>query len=134
MGQEELRTKIIMTPDQFYIELVDEFPILKEKLDTWDSDSSHFKMEEFADYTEGQILTNNTIELEKCFRFQEERIESADNNLINCMTVSYCESLLLGGLGTRIENATSLMGPRLLKLYRDYEDYYNGLGKRSQQN
>ncbi len=123
-----------MTPDQFYNELVDEFPTLKERLGTWDADSAHFKMEEFAVYTKDLILANDLSELERCFHFQEQRIELADDNLINCMTVSYCESLLLGGLGTRSEKATSLMGPRLLKLYRDYENYYNDLGKRHQQN
>jgi hypothetical protein len=122
-----------MTPDQFYNELVNEFPTLKKELETWDSDSTHFKMEEFAVYTKNRILANDLSELEKCFQFQEQRIELADDNLINCMTVSYCESLLLGGLETRIEKAISLMGPRLLKLYRDYENYYNELGRRSQQ-
>ena len=123
-----------MTPDQFYNELVNEFPTLKERLGTWDADSTHFKMEEFAVYTKDRILANDLFELERCFQFQEQRIDLADDNLINCMTVSYCESLLLGGLGTRSEKATSLMGPRLLKLYRDYENYYYDLGKRHQQN
>ena len=124
-----------MTPENFYSELVDQFPTLKERLDIWDTDSPHMNMEEFADYTKDQLLTGNLSELKRCFQFQEDRIEQADDLLINCMTVSYCEALLLGGLEeTEIEKAISLMGPRLLKLYRDYEDYYNNLGTRSQQN
>lgn len=123
-----------MTPDKFYDELINEFPTLKEKIETWDSNSIHFKMEEFAVYTKNQLLTDNLPELERCFRFQEKRIELADDNLINCMNVSYCESLLLSGLGTRVEQAVRLMGPKLLKLYKDYENYYNGLVKRSEQN
>jgi hypothetical protein len=123
-----------MTSDQFYNELFNEFPTLQEELETWDSNSTHLKMEVFAVYTKDRILANDLSEVERCFRFQERRIELADDNLINCMTVSYCESLLLGGLGTKIDKATSLMGPRFLKLYKDYENYYNQLGRRSQQN
>ena len=118
-----------MDPDQFFNELILEFPTLKEKIDDWDSESTHPKMEVFAVYTKDQILMNDLSEIKKCFQFQERRIELADDNLINCITVSYCESILLGRPGTRIEKVTTLMGPRLLKLYTDYEKQIMNLAR-----
>lgn len=122
----------LMTPSQFFTELIEEFPMMQEKIKRYDVDESHSNMEAFATYTMNQIMNNNLSELEKCFRFQEQRIEFADDQLINCMTVSYCESMLLGKLGSNMEKIVPLMGPRLRKLYKNYEKYYDGLadGKR----
>jgi len=123
-----------LTPKEYYDELIQTFPYLKEKIEEWEEEMTHFRMEEFSEYTQDQIRKNNIIELKKCFDFQNSNIEKANDELLNCMTVSYCEALLLGGLGDEVEKFVPLMGDKLQKLYRDYEEYYNELGKRSREN
>lgn len=123
-----------LTPREYYEELGRIFPDLKVKIDNWGEDMNHFKMEEFGEYTQDQIRRNNVSELRKCFEFQNSKIETANDDLLNCMTVSYCEALLLGELRREVEEVVSLMGDHLRRMYKDYEYYYNELGKRPGRN
>jgi hypothetical protein len=123
-----------MAPKDYYDELVRVFPDLKEKIEEWEEEMTHFKMEVFSEYTQDQIRKKNVSELKKCFDFQNSKIEGANDELLNCMNVSYCEALLLGGHGDEVEKFVSLMGEKLQKLYRDYETYYNELGNGSREN
>lgn len=123
-----------LTPKEYYDELVQIFPDLKEKMEEWEEEMTHFRMEEFGEYTLDQIRKNNISELKKCFDFQNSKIERANDELLNCMNVSYCEALLLGGLGNEVEKFVRSMGDKLQRLYRDYENYYNELVKRSRKN
>jgi hypothetical protein len=120
-----------LTPKEYYSELVSLFPDLKERIDSWEEEMMHFKMEEFGEYTQDQIRSNNISELKKCFDFQNSKIEMANDELLNCMNVSYCEALLLGD---KVERFVELMGDKLEKLYRDYENYYNNLARRASEN
>lgn len=44
--------------------------------------------------------------------------------LINALTVSYCESLLLGKCADRMTQTKNLMPIKLRKIYLDYEKWY----------
>lgn len=123
-----------LTPKEYYDSLVRTFPDLKEKIEEWDEDSNHMRMEQFGEYTQDQIRKNNIAELKKCFDFQNSRIDKVNDVLLNCMNVSYCEALLLGGPGVEVEKFVPLMGDSLQKLYREYETYYNELVRRALEN
>ncbi|MBN1969665.1 MAG: hypothetical protein JW870_09885 [Candidatus Delongbacteria bacterium] len=84
-----------MNSEEYFIHLTNEFPDLKNRLIEWESDMIFFKMETFADYTIDQIKSGNKQKLNKCLEFQESKIDFIDSLLLNAMTVSYCEALLL---------------------------------------
>lgn len=117
-----------ISSDEYFKDLVDTFPNLRQNIDI--SDGLHFNMERFADYTIGQIEKSDFLELKRCFDFQENKIPFINPETENAMTVSYCESLLLGKVAKTMETITKFMGPRLLKMYKDYEIYYNNLGQK----
>ncbi|MNY72371.1 hypothetical protein D3C86_2109120 [compost metagenome] len=80
-----------------------------------------------------QISRNDRIELVKCFNFQESKIDLMAEDLLNALTVSYCEALLLGECSAEMKNLIDLMPPKLRFVYLDYEKWYNELvSKRSQ--
>lgn len=113
-----------MNPNEYYSELITEFPILKNEIESEDPEMIHFRMEIFSDYNIEQIKTKNHSELLRCFEFQESRIEKMNSELINALNVSYCESLLLGECASEMTEIRKLMTLRLEKLYTEYEKYY----------
>lgn len=115
-----------MTNDEYYTELVHNFPFLCDILEE-DPSMIHFKMERFAEYTIDQIINNNMAELIRCFSFQETRIENMSPELINALNVSYCEALLLGNAAYKMGEISALMPPQLLNAYVSYEKYYQKL-------
>ena len=119
-----------MNSEEYFSQLIEEFPDLRDELNEWESDMIFFKMELFAEYTIDQIKSGNKEKLIKCLEFQESKIDFVDTLLINAMTVSYCEALLLGECGQQMDQVVDLMGPKLKMLYNDYETYYNNLGKK----
>ena len=119
-----------MNSEEYFGQLIEEFPDLRDSLNEWDSDMIFFRMELFAEYTIDQIKSGNKEKLIKCLEFQESKIDFVDTLLINAMTVSYCEALLLGECSQQMDQVVDLMGPKLKKLYNDYETYYNNLGKK----
>jgi hypothetical protein len=119
-----------MNADEYFSNLIEEFPELKDTLNEWESDMIFFRMETFAEYTIDQIKSGNKQELNKCLEFQESKIDFINSLLLNAMTVSYCEALLLGECGQQMDHVVDLMRPKLRKLYMDYEKYYNNLGKK----
>lgn len=123
-----------MNTDEYFKDLITIFPILKEKIEEEDSDMIHMRMEVLSDYTIDQVRKKDWNELKKCFDFQELRIEKASAELLNALTVSYCESLLLGEIAGQMKEIVPRMGTKLKTLYREYEGYYNGLAKRSMKN
>lgn len=123
----------MMTNDQYFNELIITFPSLKSEILEWDAEMIHFRMEMFAAYTMEQISRNDRIELVKCFNFQESKIDLMAEDLLNALTVSYCEALLLGECSAEMKNLIDLMPPKLRFVYLDYEKWYNELvSKRSQ--
>jgi len=119
-----------MNAEEYLRLLKEEFPYLKEKLIELESEMIFFNMEIFAEYTIDQIMTENMKELNKCFCFQESKIDFVDSLLLNAMTVSYCEALLLGECSQQMDRVVELMGPKLRTLYGEYETYYNDLGRK----
>jgi hypothetical protein len=89
------------------------------------------RMERFADYTIEQVKNNNITELEKCFSFQETKIDLMTSDLRNALVVSYCEALLLGKCADKMKPLINLMPPKLKGIYIDYEKWYNALAKKS---
>ena len=114
----------IINSSQYFNDLIQAFPDLREKVEN--EDGVHSKMECFADYTIEQIKKVDLNELKKCFEFQDVKIPICPE-LENAMTVSYCESLLLGEVGGIMEDFLKYMKPKLLKMYLDYANYYYGL-------
>jgi len=120
-----------MDADEYYKDLILSFPTLKKKIEEEDSTMIHMRMEVFADYTIDQIKRKDWNELKRCFDFQESRIEKLNSELVNALTVSYCEALLLGEMAGQMKEITPKMETKLEKLYKEYEDYYTDLVKRS---
>lgn len=116
--------------DTFFNDLMVSFPMLELKIREEDSNLLHMRMERFADYTIEQIKKQNVKELTKCFDFQESRIELLSPELLNALTVSYCESLMLGGCVSKMKGIKVLMPPKLKTIYLDYEKWYNNLADR----
>lgn len=112
----------------YFRDLTSSFPALQARISSDDGD--HFNMERFADYTIAQIKKADFNELKKCFDFQENKISSINADIENAMTVSYCESLLLGEVSKVMPQMVKYMGPKLLKMYRDYEAHYDNLGRK----
>lgn len=120
-----------MGTGQYFTDLILTFPFLREKIEEEDSSMVHFRMEQFANYTISHIKNRDWQKLKECFDFQEAKIDLVNSDLINAMNVSYCEALLLGEVGGQMEGIVSLMGPKLHGLYKEYQEYYNELGKSS---
>nr|WP_042248761.1 hypothetical protein [Nonlabens ulvanivorans] len=116
-----------MKPNEYFAELITEFPNLKTGIESWDSEMVHFRMETFSDYNIEQIKEKNHTELKRCFEFQESRIEKLNSDLINALNVSYCESLLLGECASEMTEIRKLMTPKLAEVYDEYEKYYTKL-------
>lgn len=91
-------------------------------------------MECFADYTIEQLKSDNKKELKRCFDFQESKIDLINSDLQNALIVSYCESILLGGVSNQMEKIVDLMPPKLKTKYTDYEVHYNKLVESSKEN
>ena len=120
-----------MTNDNYFNDLVIEFPYLKPIIIEEDSDMIHIRMERFADYTIDQIKNENITELKKCFSFQETKVDLMTSDLRNALVVSYCEALLLGEYADKMKSLTDLMPPKLKDIYLDYEKWYNDLVEKS---
>lgn len=118
-----------MNPNEYYSELITEFPVLKDEIESEEPEMVHFRMEIFSDYNIQQIKTKNHSELRRCFEFQESRIEKLNSELINALNVSYCETLLLGKCANEMTEIKELMTPKLKEVYAEYEKYYEKLTK-----
>ena len=122
-----------MTNDDYFNDLIIQFPTLKSIIMEEDSEMVHFCMERFADYTIQQIKKDDITELKKCFSFQETKIDLMPSDLRNALVVSYCEALLLGECADKMKSVINLMQPKLKDIYIDYEKWYNDLAKKSRQ-
>ncbi len=118
-----------INPNEYYSEMITEFPILKNEIESEESEMVHSRMEIFSDYSIEQIKTKKYSELKRCFEFQESRIEKLSSELINALNVSYCESLLLGDCANEMTEIKKLMTPKLKRVYAEYEKYYAELTK-----
>jgi hypothetical protein len=116
-----------MNPNEYFSELITEFPSLKTEIENEDSEMIHWRMEVFSSYNIEQIKTKNHVELKRCFAFQESRIEKLNFNLTNALNVSYCESLLLGECAMEMTEIRKLMPTKLKRFYSEYENYYSKL-------
>ena len=121
-----------MTNDNYFNDLIIQFPLLRLIIIEEETDLIHVRMERFADYTIEQIKNENITELEKCFSFQETKIDLMTSDLRNALVVSYCETLLLGECADKMKSLTKLMPPKLKDIYLDYEKWYNDLAEKSQ--
>ena len=116
-----------MTNDSYFESMITEFPFIRQNILEEDAEQIHFRMERFADYTIEQIKSKNETETVRCFNFQESKIDLMSVELINALTVSYCESLLLGKCADQMTHAKNLMPIKLKKIYLDYEKWYGEL-------
>ncbi|MES2285824.1 MAG: hypothetical protein V4547_09070 [Bacteroidota bacterium] len=111
----------------FLNELLIYFPQLEDKIKAEERNLVHPRMEIFSDYSIEQIEKENYAELKKCFDFHESRIEFMVPELINALTVSYCESIMLGKCASKMERIKTLMPIKFKTQYLNYEKYYNDL-------
>lgn len=116
-----------MTNDDFFNDLVIQFPSIKSDILDDDPELIHPRMERFADYTNKQIEDNNISELKKCFDFQESKIDFMGLDLKNALIVSYCEALLLGEHADKMNELKKLLPAKLSAIYIEYEQWYNDL-------
>jgi hypothetical protein len=119
-----------MTDQNYFDELIIQFPSLQSVIHENGPEMIHMHMERFADYTIEQIKRNNTTELKKCFDFQESKIDSMSSQLQNALVVSYCESLLFSESANKMQQVMHLMSPKLKEIYTDYENWHNGHAKK----
>lgn len=117
--------KATMTNDNYFNDLVIQFPLLRPIIIEEDIDMIYMRMERFADYTIEQIKNDNITELKKCFCFQETKVDLMTSDLRNALVVSYCEALLLGECADKMKSLIDLMPPKLKDIYLDYEKWYN---------
>lgn len=113
-----------MTNDTYFESMITEFPTIRQAILEEDIEMIHFRMERFADYTIEQIKLKNETEIFRCFDFQESKIDLMSAELINALTVSYCESLLLGECANQMTKTKNLMPTKLRNIYLDYEKWY----------
>ena len=113
--------------NEYFNDLIKEFPILKKEIEDEDTQMIHYRMEIFSNYNIEQIKTKNFLELKRCFEFQESKIDSLNSKLINALNVSYCESLLLGECADEMFEIKKLMTPKLKFIFLEYEEYYKRL-------
>jgi hypothetical protein len=107
--------------------MITEFPSIRQNILEEEAEHIHFRMERFADYTIEQIKSKNETEIVRCFNFQESKIDFMTAELINALTVSYCESMLLGKCADQMTQTKNLMPIKLKKIYLDYEKWYEEL-------
>jgi len=120
-----------MTNENYFNDLIIQFPLLRLIIIEEEADIIHMRMERFADYTIEQIKNDNITELEKCFSFQETKIDLMTSNLRNALVVSYCETLLLGECDDKMKSLINIMPPKLKDIYIDYEKWYNDLAEKT---
>jgi len=116
--------------DDFFNELLIYFPHLEDKIKGEEPNLVHSRMEIFSDYSIKQIEKENYAELKKCFDFHESRIEFMVPELINALTVSYCESLMLGNCASKMDRIKTFMPTKFKTHYLNYEKCYNDLVNR----
>ena len=118
-----------LKPKEYFEQLIQAFTDFKKEQIEEGAEMLHWNMERFAEFTIEQIKTSNIDKLKDCFEFQEQRIKYINAELENALHVSYCESLLLAEVRTDMNNVLKLMGPQLRRVYKEYEVYYENLGK-----
>ncbi|WP_316794741.1 hypothetical protein [Pedobacter frigoris] len=119
-----------MTDNEFFMELIDSFPIIKPDIELEDIDMIHMRMEIFASYTNKLIEEDDIQEVTRCFNFLELRTDSMSDELINALNVSYCEALLLGENAYNMESIVKIMPTKLSVIYLGYKRYYEWLTHR----
>ncbi len=123
-----------MTNDIYFELMIAEFPSIRQNILEEQAEHIHFRMERFADYTFEQIESKNETEIIRCFNFQESKIDLMTAELINALTVSYCESMLLGKCADQMKQTKNLMPIKLKKIYLDYEKWYEELVEKNRHN
>ena len=56
-----------MNPNEYYSEMITEFPTLKNEIEDEEPEMVHFRMEIFSNYNIEQIKIKNYKELKRCF-------------------------------------------------------------------
>ena len=118
----------IINHKEYFDAMEKEFPAIAETVKENREFGDHIAMEDFAMFTKIQIENKNYAEMQRCFMFQEDKIDEMNDGLKNALLVSYCESLMLGHMGKEMKKLKHKLPPKLLKEYEFYENYYNGLG------
>jgi hypothetical protein len=111
-----------ITTEQYFKELIRQFPNLKKEMDEWEPEYSHMKMECFASFTSLQLKEHNHTEFMRCLAFQESMIEVMNDELQNCLYVSYCETLL--EYVDEMKEKTKFMPPKFREKYETYARHY----------
>lgn len=117
----------------FFELAINEFPLLEKKMDEWENEYFHMRMEIFSEYTIEQIKNNNIAELMKCFNFIEYKIDIINAELENALNVSYCENLLLGNASEEMDRIADIMPVKLKTICLNYKLYYHNLIEKQNQ-
>ncbi len=115
----------------YFTELATEFPLIKDEIEIWEEDDIFNRMEEFARYTNVQIAEWKREEIERCFMFQEQRIDKVVQNLLNAFDISYLETIYSENDGKTLMKLEALMAEKLRSFYKNHEkSYIENFGKR----
>jgi hypothetical protein len=129
VGELELISQEVKDTFSYFDKIGTHFPSIKNELEEENIETVFGKMEIFAAYTNAQITTNNKSEIIRCFEFQENEYQNMNDLLLNALSVSYCEALLIGENSSVISEYVNIMPTNLKNHYLKYEEYYRNLSR-----
>lgn len=127
LGELELIGQAVKDTFSYFDKMGDKFPTIQKLIEEEDLDMVFSRMEIFAEYTNANIAADNKPEIIRCFEFQESEYLNMNELLLNALSVSYCEALLLGENSSVISEYIELMPTKLKKHYLDYEHFYTNI-------
>ncbi len=117
-----------LTVEEFFNQLIKEFPTLKAEIEEAKEIGEHLMMEVFSAYTIKQFRDNNFQELKRCFQFIENHLDNVKDEIINALYVSYCETIISEVNDSAIQN---YMGRKFIEFYLEYDKHWKNFNSKT---